>query len=252
MAGRAKIVFSLAVIKACFSLARPDFAQKELHKNRFTGYPWRMKKIKSNTGISGGQDFTEDQGGLGGQLLIAMPGMKDPRFARSVILMCAHSRDGAMGIVLNQPSEEIGFADLLGQFETSDMERPARLDGDLAKKPVYVGGPVENSRGFVLHSSDYYVKDSTLPLKRGVNLTATLDILHAIARHQGPERFFVALGYAGWAPGQLEHEIMSNGWLHCAVDPDIIFEGEAEGKHERALALLGIDPGFLVSEAGHS
>jgi putative transcriptional regulator len=189
---------------------------------------------------------------LDGQFLIAMPGMKDPRFERAVILMCAHSEDGAMGIIINQPAREINFGDLLEQLEIVDEEELLPLASDLAVKPVYVGGPVESSRGFVLHSSDYSVADSTLPIKKGLCLTATIDILRAIAQNEGPERSFLALGYAGWAPGQLEYELQSNGWLHCAVDPDLVFSNGLDDKYDQALALLGIDPSFLVSDAGHA
>ena len=205
-----------------------------------------MNKPKSNA------DETSGAGFLDGQLLIAMPSMKDPRFERAVILMCAHSADGAMGIILNQPTGEINFADLLDQLEVMDDEKLGPLASDLAIKPVHVGGPVESSRGFVLHSADYTVADSTLSIRQGVCLTATIEILRAIAQDEGPEQSFLALGYAGWAPGQLENEVLSNGWLNCAVDPDIIFSNGLDDKYDQALALMGIDASFLVSEAGHA
>jgi len=189
---------------------------------------------------------------LDGQLLIAMPGMKDPRFERAVILMCAHSNDGAMGIILNQPDHEINFGDLIDQLEISDDERLSSLEGALAYKPVHVGGPVDSRRGFVLHSADYEADERTLPIESGVCLTATVDILCAIASDKGPSRSFLALGYAGWAPGQLENELASNGWLHCAVDADLVFNSDFDDKYERALALLGIDPAFLAAEAGRA
>ena len=194
-----------------------------------------------------------DSNFLDGQLLIAMPGMKDPRFERAVILICAHSKEGAMGIILNQPNGEICFSDLLEQLELVDGEEsPLPIASELASKPVHVGGPVETGRGFVLHSSDYHAEDSTLAIKSGVCLTATIEILRAIAGNEGPRQSFLALGYAGWAPGQLEQELQANGWLHCAVDPDIIFGAGPEDKYEQALALLGIDPGFLAADAGHA
>jgi putative transcriptional regulator len=187
---------------------------------------------------------------LNGQLLIAMPGMRDPRFERSVILMCAHSEDGAMGIVVNQRSDSISFADLLEQLELG--EDAGELDEELRDSFVHVGGPVETGRGFVLHSSDYYVPESTLPIGSNISLTATLDVLRAIAAGKGPKRSFLALGYAGWAPGQLEREIRNNGWLHCPATADIVFGGDVEDKYEQALAMLGIDPGFLAAESGHA
>jgi putative transcriptional regulator len=205
-----------------------------------------MNKSKSNVKEQAAPSY------LDGQLLIAMPSMKDPRFERAVILMCAHSEDGAMGIILNQPTPEISFADLLDQLEIDDEEELTPLEGDLAIKPVHVGGPVETSRGFVLHSSDYNADDSTLPIKSGICLTATIEILRAIAQNKGPKQSFLALGYAGWAPGQLENELLSNGWLNCAVDLDLIFENGLDDKYDQALALLGIDASFLVSDAGHA
>ncbi len=205
-----------------------------------------MSEKKSKISKSIPSDF------LDGQLLIAMPGMKDPRFERAVILMCAHSNDGAMGIILNQPDHEINFGDLIDQLEISDDERLSSLEGALAYKPVHVGGPVDSRRGFVLHSADYEADESTLPIESGVCLTATVDILCAIASDKGPSRSFLALGYAGWAPGQLENELASNGWLHCAVDADLVFNSDFDDKYERALALLGIDPAFLAAEAGRA
>ena len=189
---------------------------------------------------------------LNGQFLIAMPSMKDPRFARAVILLCAHSSEGAMGIIVNQPTGEISFGDLLGQLEIIGEEEFSSLDNKLAIKPVHVGGPVESGRGFVLHSADYNNSDATLSIKPGVCLTATVDILRAIANNEGPERSFLALGYAGWAPGQLEDELASNGWLNCAIDADLVFKNGLDDKYDQALALLGIDPSFLATEAGHA
>ena len=205
-----------------------------------------MTRNKLKSTRAGGSGF------LDGQLLIAMPGMKDPRFERAVILMCAHSEDGAMGIVLNQPAAEIKFADLLDQLELAGEEELAPIDRALAGKPVHVGGPVDGSRGFVLHSSDYKAANSTLSIKPDVCLTATIDILRAIAHDRGPEKSFLALGYAGWAPGQLESELAANGWLHCAANADLVFSGDFGSKYEQALALLGIDPAFLAAEPGHA
>src|SRR5947207_9660096 len=192
------------------------------------------------------------RGYLDGQMLIAMPSMGDERFSRSVIYMCAHSSEGAMGIIVNQPAANISFPDLLAQLEVvgaSDLiELPPRAGG----VKVLKGGPVETSRGFVLHSADFFIENSTLPIDEGVCLTATLDILKAIARGDGPRSAVLALGYAGWAPGQLEYEINENGWLHCAADLDLIFGQDIEAKYEKALKKIGIDVGMLSSEAGHA
>ena len=192
------------------------------------------------------------RGYLDGQMLIAMPAMRDERFARSVIYVCAHSSEGAMGIVVNQPAPHISFPDLLVQLDvvgaTELIQLPPRAEG----VKVLKGGPVETSRGFVLHSSDFFIENSTLPIDEGVCLTATLDILKAIARGDGPQSAVLALGYAGWAPGQLENEINQNGWLHCAADSELIFGQDTEGKYEKALKKIGIDLGMLSTEAGHA
>jgi putative transcriptional regulator len=189
------------------------------------------------------------RGYLDGQMLIAMPSMGDERFARSVIYMCAHSSEGAMGIIVNQPAAHISFRDLLVQLNVVDdsdkIEAPARVK-------VLKGGPVDTQRGFVLHSADFYVENSTLPIDDGVCLTATLDILKAIARGEGPRSALLALGYAGWAPGQLEQEIHQNGWLHCPADPDLIFGQDIERKYDKALQKIGVHLGMLSTEAGHA
>lgn len=191
------------------------------------------------------------EGYLDGQLLIAMPVMSDPRFARSVIYMCAHSEDGAMGLIINQRASHISFPDLLERLGIvqADDETGIPTVGNMS---IHVGGPVETGRGFVLHSSDYFADDSTLPIEDDVCLTATIDILKAIATGTGPNRALLALGYAGWSPGQLESEIQANGWLNCPADPDLIFDPNLEGKYARALAKIGIDPSHLVSDAGHA
>lgn len=192
------------------------------------------------------------RGFLDGQMLIAMPSMDDERFARSVIYMCAHSDEGAMGIVVNQLAPDIKFPDLLVQLDvikpSNKIELPPRV-GDVR---VLKGGPVESGRGFVLHSSDFFLDDSTLPIDRDICLTATLDILKAIASGSGPDSAILALGYAGWGAGQLESEIQHNGWLHCAADRDLIFGDHMEDKYDRALRKIGIAPGMLSNEAGHA
>jgi putative transcriptional regulator len=189
---------------------------------------------------------------LDGQMLIAMPSMQDERFTRSVIYICAHSSDGAMGIVVNQVAANVNFPDLLVQLEVIPAADLIELPTRAGEVKVLKGGPVETGRGFVLHSSDFYIENSTLPIDEGVCLTATLDILKAIANGKGPASAVLALGYAGWGAGQLEHEIQENGWLHCAADPDLIFGSDNDGKYEKALAKLGIGLGQLSSEAGHA
>jgi putative transcriptional regulator len=191
-------------------------------------------------------------GYLDGQLLIAMPVMSDPRFARSVIYLCAHSEDGAMGLVINQRASHISFPDLLERLGIVPGETNGHLSDNVRSMSIYVGGPVETSRGFVLHSSDYFANDSTLPIEDGVCLTATIDILKAIAAGEGPHRAILALGYAGWSPGQLESEIQANGWLNCPADMDLIFDHDVDAKYSRALAKIGIDPSHLVNDAGHA
>lgn len=197
---------------------------------------------------------TEPPGGefLDGQMLVAMPGMRDERFARAVIYMCAHSSEGAMGIVVNQPASHIDFPDLLVQLDVIPEGERIRLPVSAGDVKVLRGGPVETGRGFVLHSADFVIENSTLPIDTGICLTATLDILKAIATGSGPEKAVLALGYAGWAPGQLETEIQQNGWLHCPADRSLIFGADAGVKYDLALRKIGIAPGMLSSEAGHA
>lgn len=189
---------------------------------------------------------------LDGQMLIAMPSMRDEQFQRTVIYMCAHSAEGAMGIVLNQPASHIDFTDLLVQLDVVPANERILLPKRAGAIKVLRGGPVETGRGFVLHSADYFVENSTLPIDDGICLTATLDILKAIAGGEGPRSAVLALGYAGWAPGQLETEIQANGWLNCPADADLIFGERVEGKYDLALRKLGIHPGMLSSDAGHA
>ncbi len=191
-------------------------------------------------------------GYLDGQLLIAMPCMSDKRFARSVIYMCAHTSDGAMGLIVNQRAPHISFSELLGQLSIEGDDGDEDRRPDLMNVDVHVGGPVETGRGFVLHSADYFVADSTLSIDGEVSLTATVDILKAIASGKGPSRAMLALGYAGWRPGQLEDEIQANGWLHCPCDLDLLFDRNVDQKYERALSKIGVDPSHLVAEAGHA
>jgi putative transcriptional regulator len=197
-------------------------------------------------------DKSSAPGYLDGQMLIAMPAMNDERFTRSVIYVCAHSSEGAMGIVVNQPAGNIRFPDLLVQLEVIPATERIELPTKAEDVKVLKGGPVETGRGFVLHSADFFIENSTLPIDEGVCLTATLDILKAIARGNGPQSAILALGYAGWAPGQLETEIQENGWLHCPADPELIFGTDTEKKYIKALRKIGIDPGMLSSESGHA
>ncbi len=195
---------------------------------------------------SGSGDFLE------GQILIAMPSMRDERFSRSLVYLCAHSADGAMGIVVNQPATHIDFGDLLVQLDVVPASERILLPERVETLKVLRGGPVETGRGFVLHSSDYFIENSTLPIDNGICLTASLDILKAIAGGRGPQSAVLALGYAGWAPGQLETEIQANGWLHCPADSELVFGDVVESKYDLALRKLGVTPGMLSSEAGHA
>jgi putative transcriptional regulator len=189
---------------------------------------------------------------LDGQLLIAMPGMADARFERSVIYMCAHSEQGAMGLIINKTTPMMRFGDLISQLDIHGGEGAAAPPAELMNMPVLFGGPVEQGRGFVLHTSDYFTADSSLPVAENVALTATIDILRAMARGEGPQRAILALGYSGWAPGQLESEIQRNGWLNCPADEDILFGLDYDERYDAALRKLKIDPAMLSSDAGHA
>lgn len=193
-----------------------------------------------------------DDGYLDGQLLIAMPGMQDTRFARSVIYLCAHSSDGAMGLSINQPAERVTLNELLVQLDIISENERITIPDSARHIQINRGGPVETGRGFVLHSDDYFSENATLPIDDGIALTATVEILRDIADGRGPASAILALGYAGWAPGQLESEIRANGWLHCSADADIVFARDPSEKYGRALARLGIDPGRLSDTAGHA
>ncbi|GGK25084.1 YqgE/AlgH family protein [Salinarimonas ramus] len=189
---------------------------------------------------------------LDGQLLLAMPGMGDERFERTVIYLCAHSAEGAMGIVINKPSGDVKLPDLLVQLEIIPAEETIRLPARVGDMKVMMGGPVETTRGFVLHSPDFFLDQSTLPIDGDICLTATVDILRAMARGRGPDRAMFALGYAGWGAGQLETEIQKNGWLSCPADPDIVFGASAETKYESAFRKIGVDPAMLSPVAGNA
>src|SRR5215203_6870727 len=204
------------------------------------GVEQKLSKIaKPSAAKTKQQRKSSGRGYLDGQMLIAMPSMGDERFARSLIYVCAHSSEGAMGIVVNQPAGNIKFPDLLVQLDVIPAKDLIQLPPKAGTVKVLKGGPVETGRGFVLHLADFFIENSTLPIDNGICLTATLDILKAIARGDGPASALLALGYAGWAPGQLESEIQENGWLHCTADPELIFGGDTETKYEKALRKIG-------------
>jgi putative transcriptional regulator len=200
----------------------------------FEGQPAHLRAMNSR-----------DASFLDGQLLIAMPGMGDLRFERSVIFMCAHSAEGAMGLIVNKPAPELSFADLLAQLKI-----PSSVD--LRSTRVHFGGPVEHGRGFVLHSSEYQLAESSLTVTEDFAMTATVDILQDMARGEGPHRALLALGYAGWGPGQLEGEIQANGWLTAPADAALIFDVQDTDKWGAALRSISIDPRLLSTEGGRA
>lgn len=181
---------------------------------------------------------------LSGKLLIAMPGMGDPRFEHSVVAMCSHSAEGAMGIIVNKPLPKPPMEDLLGQLGI------AVTASDRGAAPLFFGGPVETGRGFVLHSADWFA--ATMPVGEGLAMTATRDILEEIAAGRGPSRAILALGYAGWGPGQIEQEILDNGWLVAEGNAALALDGDHATKWTRALGTMGIDPRTLSAAAGHA
>lgn len=189
-------------------------------------------------------DRTTKGGYLSGQLLLATPSMQDNRFARTVIFMCAHNSEGAMGLVINRLAGAVTLPDLLQQLGID----PPKSSPETR---IHFGGPVETGRGFVLHTGEYH-HESTLKVDDQAALTATVDILQDIADGRGPRRSLLALGYAGWGPGQLDAEIHANGWLHVASDEGLVFDGDLDGKWDRAIAKLGFDPSLLSVEVGHA
>ncbi len=211
-----------------------------------------MKQTVKTSTTSQAGIFPVQGGFFDGQLLVAMPGMEDTRFARSVIYLCAHSEDGAMGIIINQAAVTVNFPQLLVQLEVIEKNAVTRLPNKAGAIQVLKGGPVEAGRGFVLHSDDFYIDNSTLPIDDGISLTATIDILRAIADGDGPDRAVLALGYAGWSAGQLEDEIQQNGWLTIPAQQSLIFDTALESKYERAIRLLGIDLSRLSTQAGRA
>ena len=182
---------------------------------------------------------------LAGKLMVAMPALGDPRFERSVILICAHSDQGAMGLIVNKPVPDFSFAELLTQLNISRHEKGRDIR-------VHFGGPVERGRGFVLHSSDYASGAATTQVRGGFGMTATLDVLEALAQGAGPKQALLALGYAGWGAGQLESEIARNDWLVSDAEGELIFSGQDSTKWAGALRRMGIDPITLSPSAGHA
>ncbi len=182
---------------------------------------------------------------LDGKLLIAMPAMEDPRFAHSVILICAHSAEGAMGLIINKPASDLNFAGVLRHLEIPRAAQGREII-------VHFGGPVERGRGFVLHSRDYPAGPATMKVAGGYGMTASQDILEALARGEGPKAALLALGYSGWGPGQLEAEILRNDWLICDAPAGLVFEEDNTRKWRAALGSLGIDPLTLSSRAGRA
>ena len=187
----------------------------------------------------------EDVPFLDGKLLIAMPGMGDPRFDKAVVFMCAHSAEGAMGLIINKPAERLKFDDLMTQLGID-------WDGELASPPVHHGGPVEHGRGFVLHSREYDSEGSSMKIGDDFSMTATLDILTDIALGKGPKQALLALGYTGWAPGQLEAELQANGWLIADVGKPLVFAAKDADKWHLAIETLGIDPRMLSADGGRA
>ncbi len=182
---------------------------------------------------------------LDGKLLIAMPGMTDTRFSRSVVFMCAHSDEGAMGLIVNKPMEELKSKELLDQLDIPLGPKAKAID-------VHFGGPVEHGRGFVLHSPEYEVGESTMNIGVEYSMTATIDILKDLAVGDGPEHSLLALGYSGWGPGQLEQEIQNNGWLICDSEFNLVFSPAGTDKWEAALHSIGVDPRLLSAEGGQA
>jgi len=189
--------------------------------------------------------FEIDEIDLTGKILIAMPGMGDARFEKSVIFVCAHSPEGAMGLIVNKPVKELGFKDLVSQLEIG-------IGTCACDCGVHFGGPVEPGRGFVLHSKDYSSDLSTLTVGEEFCMTATTDVLEKLAAGAGPEHAIMALGYAGWGPGQIEQEILANGWLTCDASLSLVFEEADTAKWEAALKILGVDALNLSSAAGRA
>ncbi|HYD97825.1 MAG TPA: YqgE/AlgH family protein [Alphaproteobacteria bacterium] len=189
-------------------------------------------------------DATADTDSLTGQLLVAMPNMQDPRFHRAVIYVCTHGPAGAMGLVINRPFTEISFKDLMAQLGIFSPRLPESMR-------VHFGGPMESGRGFVLHSVDW-VREGTMLINDDVAMTATIDILRAIADGNGPRKCVLVLGYVGWGPGQLETELQNNSWINVPATEGLLFDPDLGAKWESAFATIGVRPSMLSGEAGHA
>jgi len=185
-----------------------------------------------------------NSGYLTGQILIAMPAMTDPRFTKSVIYICVHNEEGAMGLVVNKTIDSLAFPDLLKQLGIG-------VHGTIDDRPIHHGGPLDTGRGFILHSLDYQ-QDSTMSITEGLGLTATIDVLSDIAENRGPAQSLLALGYAGWGPNQLDDEIQQNAWLQSSADRELIFNLQNDKKWECAISSIGIDLSLLSAETGHA
>ena len=188
------------------------------------------------------------EGYLSGKLLIAMPAMSDPRFHRAVIFMCAHDKDGAMGLVLNKPLPDLDFTELLSQLKIDPSDDAPASNADIQ---ILSGGPVENARGFILHSTDFTEPD-TVKVGDDYGVTGTIEAIRKITNGDAPENMIFALGYAGWSAGQLDQELQANAWLTLDADEAIVFHDIADEKWDLAIAKLGIDPGLLSTEGGHA
>ncbi|OUS07291.1 hypothetical protein A9Q96_07615 [Rhodobacterales bacterium 52_120_T64] len=189
--------------------------------------------------------FAEELPFLDGKFLVAMPGMGDPRFDRAVIFMCAHTPEGAMGLMINRPAHQLEFSELMEQLGVEGE--------DTANGPqVFFGGPVEHGRGFVLHSTDYFTKGGTMAISDDFGMTATMDVLQDMADGKGPDKRLLCLGYSGWGPGQLESEIQDNGWLICDASHEIVFDTPWGKMWNAAMRSLGFDPAMLSAEGGRA
>jgi putative transcriptional regulator len=191
------------------------------------------------------ENMTISTQNLTGQLLIAMPGMGDPRFEHSVIYICAHSHSETMGLIINKPLPDIGFSELLKQLDLPATQSTPKM-------PVQYGGPVEKQRGFVLHSLDYRSGRDTVVVNEQLGLTASLEVLSEIAQGHGPSQAILTLGYAGWGAGQIEQEMADNAWLSCAATPELVMDTENDAKWSAALQSMGINPLLLSADAGHA
>ena len=205
-------------------------------------------KMSANYGITSltGTMSKMESPFLSGKLIIAMPTMSDPRFKRSVVCICAHNEDGAIGIIINKIIESLSFSKIIKQLKLK--KNKVKRDHS---EPIYFGGPVETERGFILHTADYFSENST-PINTQISMTASTEILQALIDGNGPNKSIIALGYAGWGPGQLDTEIQSNAWLSVQSDPELIFSDKTSDKWDMALEKIGVDPALLSTEFGRA